>query len=101
MGVAAGLDDDVGAGLRREVERHHRRGSAVVGKGRFGHSRVSQRHQVGKPVRLLALEDRHWIATRRGNECGVAAARNSLALQAALLDANRGVDPRPRGPGVC
>ena len=73
MGVAAGLDDDVGAGLRREVERHHRRRSAVVGKGRFGHSRVSQRHQVGKPVRLLALEDRHWVATRRGNECGVAA----------------------------
>ena len=46
VGVAAGLDDDVGPRRGGEVEGHHRGRAAVVGEGRLGHARVAQRHEV-------------------------------------------------------
>ena len=79
VGVAARLDEDVGAGRRGEIERHDRRRAPVVGERGLRHPLVAERDELREPVRLLRLQDRDRVAAGRRLEGGVAGARHPLA----------------------
>ena len=77
--VAAGLHDDAGVRRRREIGRHHRRGTAVERERRDEHPPVADRHELLQPRGRLGLQHRDRIRPVAAGAQSPCAARGTAA----------------------